>query len=155
MPAFRASRGEVKRTGSPSTASVPSSGGWTPERVLMSVDLPAPLSPSRQLISPARTARETPSRATTAPKYFEMLRASRSGGPSGEGVAPAYEAWAEEDIVIRCSFRSAQAGEAAPDEVVQDDRGKEQPTRRDLVPVGVDRGVDDADLGHPESQRPE
>src|SRR3954449_8964374 len=79
MPAFRASRGDEKTTGSPSAASVPSSGGWTPERVLIKVDLPAPLSPRRQLISPARTVNDTPSRATTAPKYFEISRASRRG----------------------------------------------------------------------------
>ena len=51
--------------------------------------------------------------ATTAPKYFEMLRASRSGGgrPRLAGAVV---------VCMSCSSL-AQAGEASPDPVVEDD----------------------------------
>ena len=55
MPRSLASRGELKWVSSPSTRSWPSSWRWTPERILMNVDLPAPLSPSTQVTSSAPT----------------------------------------------------------------------------------------------------
>src|SRR5882762_9056233 len=73
MPASSASRGERKCTGLPSTRYSPSSGGNTPASVLISVLLPAPLSPSRQCTSPLPRRRVTPDSAITGPKYFEML----------------------------------------------------------------------------------
>ncbi len=45
IPLWRASRGEANCTSAPSTRSVPSSRWNTPERILISVDFPAPLSP--------------------------------------------------------------------------------------------------------------
>ena len=46
MPRSRASRGEANVTSSPSRSTLPSLGPWTPDRILMNDDLPAPLSPS-------------------------------------------------------------------------------------------------------------
>ena len=83
MPRSLASRGELKWVSSPSTRSWPSSWRWTPERILMNVDLPAPLSPSTQVTSPAPTLTLTSFSATTLPKYFETLRTSSSGVPVG------------------------------------------------------------------------
>ena len=54
MPALRLSSGAWKSTGSPSTVMRPSSGRCTPVRHLISVDLPAPLSPTMAVISPVR-----------------------------------------------------------------------------------------------------
>ena len=45
----------------------------------MNVDLPAPLSPSTHVTSPASTPTLTSFSATTLPKYFETLRTSSSG----------------------------------------------------------------------------
>ena len=45
----------------------------------MSVDLPAPLSPTTPKTSPASNLRLTRSSAVTAPKCFEMPRASSDG----------------------------------------------------------------------------
>src|SRR5436190_11866686 len=149
MPASRASRGDPNVTGVPSTASVPSSGGCTPDRVLIRVDLPAPLSPSRQLISPARTSRLTPSSATTAPKYFEMFRASSRGAADG---GRAEVAGPTASLIVMRGLLS-EPGEAAPDPVVQDDSGQQQGARRDLVPVGVDVREHDPDLRHPQGER--
>ena len=53
MPRAIASRGEPKLTGSPSTRYRPSLGRWTPARIWIRVDFPAPLSPSRQVTWPA------------------------------------------------------------------------------------------------------
>src|SRR5690606_24454701 len=47
--------------------------------VLMKVDLPAPLSPSRQWHSPGNTDSETPASAMTEPKCFSMSMSSISG----------------------------------------------------------------------------
>ena len=47
----------------------------------MNVDLPAPLSPSTQVTSPAPTPTLMSFSATTLPKYFETLRTSSSGVP--------------------------------------------------------------------------
>ncbi|SLN77900.1 hypothetical protein MAA5396_05129 [Marinovum algicola] len=52
IPALRASIGEWKLTGLPSNSTVPSSGITAPETALISVDLPAPLSPITARISP-------------------------------------------------------------------------------------------------------
>ena len=52
IPRARASRGPEKLTGSPSNSTSPLSGECTPERILISVDLPAPLSPSTQVTWP-------------------------------------------------------------------------------------------------------
>ena len=67
IPASRASRGEVNLTRSPSSRRSPSLCWWTPEKILMNVDLPAPLSPSTHVTWPARTVVVMPSRAMTLP----------------------------------------------------------------------------------------
>src|SRR5215211_712048 len=79
MPRSRASMGELIVTSSPSRRIRPSSGWWTPLRHLMSVDLPAPLSPRRARISPCRSSRLISSRASVAPNRFVRFRTSRIG----------------------------------------------------------------------------
>src|SRR5271165_6527677 len=50
----------------------PESGISAPERILLNVDLPAPLSPTRPRTSPARNVRLTRSRDLIAPKDLLM-----------------------------------------------------------------------------------
>src|SRR6478736_6356492 len=50
-----------------------------PAMHLISVDLPAPLSPTRAITSPARTSKSTLSSAVTGPKLFERPRVSSTG----------------------------------------------------------------------------
>src|SRR6266516_6752760 len=57
-----------------------------PAIVLISVDLPAPLSPTSAITSPRRTSRSTSLRASTDPKVFVMPRSSRTGVSSGNEV---------------------------------------------------------------------
>src|SRR3954452_11202121 len=78
MPRRVASVGEPTDTGRPSNRYSPSSPGWIPAIALISVDLPAPLSPTRATTSPASTSKSTPVRASTAPKRLLTPRASRS-----------------------------------------------------------------------------
>ena len=56
MPSLIASAGEPIDTGEPSTSMVPESGFWTPYRIFISVDLPAPFSPTIACTVPARTS---------------------------------------------------------------------------------------------------
>src|SRR5215211_2288055 len=53
---------------------------------LISVDLPAPLSPTSAMTSPERTSKSTSVSASTWPKLFETLRASSVGAVSSVGV---------------------------------------------------------------------
>src|SRR5437016_993817 len=63
-----------------------------PATHLISVDLPAPLSPTSAMTSPSRTSKFTASSACTAPKLFETSRSSRVGrGVAFTGVF--YHGW--------------------------------------------------------------
>src|SRR3954471_11978404 len=66
-------------TGSPAKRTSPESAGWMPAMHLISVDLPAPLSPTSAITSPAPTSKSTSVSACTEPKLFEMLFISSSG----------------------------------------------------------------------------
>src|SRR5215213_1446055 len=70
MPSATASVGVVIVTSRPSNEIVPESAGWMPAIVLTSVDLPAPLSPTRATTSPGRTSKSTSWSACTGPKLL-------------------------------------------------------------------------------------
>ena len=72
MPAACASRVFVKLTGLPSKIIVPMSGGKTPARMFIIVDLPAPFSPSSAFNRPRRTVMLTPSSALTPGNALEL-----------------------------------------------------------------------------------
>ena len=76
-------RGEPKCVASPSTSNSPSLCWCTPDRILMNVDLPAPLSPSTHVTSPGPTDTVMSLRVTTLPKYFDTLRTSSSAVIAG------------------------------------------------------------------------
>ena len=77
---------------------------WMPATHLISVDLPAPLSPTSAITSPARTSKSTSVSAWTEPKLFETPRSSSNGVVVGAVV------------VMRVSSvtRVPPAGQAAP-----------------------------------------
>src|ERR1700691_4624592 len=79
MPLSRASCGEAKATRRPSSTISPSSAWNTPEIALISVDLPAPLSPASATTSPGKTSSETLVSAWTPPKCLETPRTTRIG----------------------------------------------------------------------------
>src|SRR5690348_7538565 len=76
-PRWRTASGDAPVTGSPRSSTRPSSGASEPAAIAISVDLPAPFSPSRAWISPARASNVTPLRASTPSKLFRTP-ASRS-----------------------------------------------------------------------------
>src|SRR5579864_517291 len=121
MPASSASRGERKRTGLPSTRYCPSSGENTPASILISVLLPAPLSPSRQCTSPCARRSVTPDSAMTGPKYLSTFSSCRI----------------RSDMAV--SRASAPAQRDAPaDEVVEQHGHQQHAAEEDAVPVVVD-----------------
>ena len=65
MPSFEVSTASAWVMSRPSNTMVPAMGSTNPEMALSSVDLPAPLVPSRAMISPWRTSRSTPKRTWT------------------------------------------------------------------------------------------
>src|SRR5215218_7255304 len=79
MPSSRAATGFGMATWRPSNRISPPSGARVPDRILTSVLLPAPLSPTRAATSPGWTAKSTPRSARTPPKLFVMPLASSSG----------------------------------------------------------------------------
>src|SRR6516165_5603148 len=79
MPAAMASWGLAKWHSSPSRRTTPRLGRWTPPRMRISVDLPAPFSPTTAWISPYATSKSTPSSATVAPNRLVTSSALTAG----------------------------------------------------------------------------
>ncbi len=71
-PAAIASAGDPRVTASPLISIVPESGRWTPYRIFMRVDLPAPFSPTTAWMVPRRTVRLMSSLAITPGKRLPM-----------------------------------------------------------------------------------
>ena len=87
MPAAMASRGLAKCRSAPSTRIVPRSGRQTPPRMRISVDLPAPFSPTTAWISPARR-RSRRRRGRRRAEMFATPSARRPGRSSRHSGAP-------------------------------------------------------------------
>src|SRR6202140_5602480 len=138
MAAARASLGPANRTFLPSIRNSPSSCGWTPDRILIKVDLPAPLSPSTHVTSPARTSIEMSLSAMTLPKYLLTWRTSSRGIP------------------VALMSASSQGARGTPsDEGVHPHCDKQDHAEEGEVPVGVPAGKDDADLSEADDKRPD
>src|SRR6476620_7388720 len=104
------------RTGTPSTRIDPPSAACTPESTLISVDLPAPLSPTSAITSAGRTSRSAPRRASTLPNDLKMPRISK------RGVAPAEpRSAAERASEVTCGGGVASAQVFSGHEPVVDD----------------------------------
>src|SRR4051794_23952182 len=144
MPASRASWVDRKLTCSPLTLMVPRSGIIAPERHLIRVDLPAPLSPMTASTSPGNSRRSTPRRPTTRPNSLTIPSASRIGWwvPSLAGAGavdvsvmpgPLGTVGGREALhLVRCSCPDA------PDPLVDGDREDHQDAGGEHLVVGVD-----------------
>src|SRR6185437_13559056 len=155
MPWFRASRGEPKVTGWPSTFRVPSVCGCSPEMILIRMDLPAPLSPSTQATSPALTVRLMPDRATMGPKDLPTFSISTSGWPRCR-VGSACSASVSVMGSLRSGSqarRSAAGGGVVLDIEVDQHREQQHRPEEGVEPVRVEPGEHDALGGHAEDER--
>src|SRR5919204_5372721 len=85
MPRFRTSVGARLAMSWPANRIVPARGGTMPNTVRRSVDLPAPLLPMMDTISPARTPSDTP-RSTSASAYPATTSRSSSSGPAASAA---------------------------------------------------------------------
>src|SRR6202048_2849471 len=65
---------------------VPESAGCAPARIFISVDLPAPFSPTSACTSPAFTSNDTPSSARTPGNVFTMPDMRSNGAPGAAAV---------------------------------------------------------------------
>src|SRR5207244_8590784 len=72
IPACSAARVPLNRTGRPRRSNCPSKAGMTPDRIFISVLLPAPFSPTMAWSSPPKMSIDTSFRATTPGKRLEM-----------------------------------------------------------------------------------
>ena len=79
IPSSSATRGEEISVSTPSIEIVPASGRFSPERIPISVDFPAPFSPSRQCTSPRRSVRSIRSFASTPGNPFVIPASSTIG----------------------------------------------------------------------------
>src|SRR3954468_17458074 len=130
MPSERAWSTDLSSTSSPLMISRPSSGFWKPEMVLISVDLPAPLSPSRPSTSPLPRCRLISRSAVTGPKRL----ATPSTRRTSSDTAPLPH---------------------APDVGVDDHRGQDRHAEDEVQVVRVDALERQAVPQYPEEQRSE
>ena len=80
-PACWACTGWLNDTVRPCSSTVPSSAWCTPARIFISVDLPAPFSPTRPWTWPARSSRSTSSSTVCPTKRFVRPRALSTTSP--------------------------------------------------------------------------
>src|SRR6266567_6683417 len=84
---------ERSRTASrPKTRAVPREGSWNPSSVLINVDLPAPLGPSRPMALP-RSSPLSPSRTTRPPSRTSNRSRSIVGVPNNRSGVPTNWSW--------------------------------------------------------------
>src|SRR3954453_10288445 len=122
----------------------PSSGFWKPEMVLMSVDLPAPLSPSRPSTSPLRRCRLMSRSAVTGPKRLEMCSTRSTSS----------DARASSGVTMRSSAKAAPLSDAS-DVDVDDHRDEDRDAEDEVEVVGVDALEREAVAQDAEEQRAE
>ncbi len=87
IPASIASLGLLNCCSTPLTVIVPSSGRCIPYRIFISVDLPAPFSPTSAWISPGTTEKLIRSLAMTPGKRLVMSDSDTAGAVSGGGCS--------------------------------------------------------------------
>src|SRR5437867_3053918 len=123
----------------------PLSGLWKPQRVLISVDFPEPLSPSSPRTSPLFRRRLTSRSAVIGPKLFAMFSARRTS--SAVPVAPSFAASVGDSDTYR-------APSSPLDEHVQGHGDDDREARVEEEVVGVHALDDEAVVEDAEEHRP-
>src|SRR3954447_2500751 len=145
MPCARASSTLFGANGLPCRNIWPASGFWKPQMILIRVDLPAPLSPSRPSTSPFFRCRLTSLSAVTGPKRLATCstRSTSSGAESGPATVGAG---------VAASATAGMAPARARDEDVGGHRDHDRQAAVEEQVVGVDPLQDQAVLEDPEEQ---
>src|ERR1700681_1694114 len=112
MPSFTASSASRGMISTPSSVTVPASRWTTPVTALISVDLPAPFSPSKAWISPECSVRFTPLRTRCLRKLL-VKPATSSRGRASSGREAIVDTFQQDAV------RTAGRGPAAPDPWLQ------------------------------------
>src|ERR687889_2465728 len=99
MPSARETCGSMCATRRPATSIVPASGATAPVMILISVDLPAPFSPTSACTSPAHRSKDTPRSART-PAYDLVIDSARRSTRAGCIGSALLEHPVEEEIAI-------------------------------------------------------
>src|SRR5690242_8765011 len=114
--------------------------------ILMRVDLPAPLSPSTQATSPARTVRLMPSRATIGPKALPTSVISTRGSPLCRLLSAC-------SLIVSVMTGSPPGARVVLDVQVDQHREQQHRPEEGVEPVRVEAREDDALGGHAEDER--
>src|SRR5579875_502485 len=137
MPSRRASRGEEKLTFLPSTKMAPEFGWRAPERMLTSVDLPAPLSPTRPTTSPGKMSRSAPRSAWMLPKCLVTARTDTTGAPASPSLDVLTTLSPPTAMFVTCRLglvKAGRFGRAVPDSgATKLDATKLRPTMTDVA----------------------
>src|SRR5579862_2510730 len=143
MPSSSAACGVSIVTRAPSIRISPSSARCAPARIFISVDFPAPFSPTSTSTSPAFKVSETSESARTPGKLFPMPRISRSGAK--ELLRFFRVGLRERSDADLDQIRLFRSGEVAVDRV--DRRGADSVGKLYRVAVHVARGDGRARFG--------
>ena len=108
MPNWRAASGDWRAARVPFTVTWPPWSVWTPDRILMSVDLPAPLAPSSATTLPGAMSRETEASTVLPPKAMLTSRRPTAGDSR---PAPQWATLAIQSAVL--TWERFSAGSAA------------------------------------------
>src|SRR5271157_1785426 len=105
-PSARACRGSSMATSPwPSISIAPESGGCTPKRIFIKVDLPAPFSPIRAWTSPALRSKSTPFNAWTPANALTMPFNWRSNFGGGSTFGICIVSFTEWDMILLLAGR--------------------------------------------------
>src|SRR3954453_5507964 len=124
----------------------PSSGFWKPEMILISVDFPAPLSPSRPSTSPLRRCRLMSRRAVVGPKLLTTF--STRSTSSSAVVAPTTFSTGVTSATARPRSHPRDVG-------VERHRDQNGQTQIEVEVIGADALDVQPVAQHPEEDRPD
>src|SRR5450830_806671 len=86
----------------------PAEGGVRPVTVLNRVVLPAPLAPMRPTISPSSTAKLTPRRTSSPPKFLKTPFSCSSGTAISPSVSPSVRLIGQDSQLFQFRLETAQ-----------------------------------------------
>src|SRR3954468_24793558 len=147
IPSERAWSTERSSVSSPRTYSVPSSGFWKPDMILISVDFPAPLSPSSPSTSPFFRCRLTSRSAVTGPNRlatFSTRRTSSDTAPPPDAADVHVDDHRDQDSDAEDEVQIVRVDALQGQAVAEDaeEQRAEQGADRRPLPSGQQRAAD-------------